>query len=285
MERFLAYLHDHEGKHPNTIAEYHRCIVKHALPSFVHERGCKALADFPAHSKDLAICLALSPKLTKRVSLSVRKFWRWAVEEGAAQGSLVLRRLPIAPNFTPLKFTLAPEDLLSWQTPRQDIHLLGLLAFFFSLRPQEVVALTKEDFALGLKVLSFEASRSMILAGLDGGLAVNITKQFYKGIGICSPKAMSTGIVACFDGKARVQLQKALDVIPEGRMFPLTIDHYYHLWSRYGIPGITLKDLRRASIYWLAHYSALPLPALRNHARHRSIETTGTLPVGLRVAE
>jgi hypothetical protein len=83
VERFLAYLLDHEGKHPNTIAEYRRCIVKHALPFFVHEPGCKALADFPDHSKDLAIWLALSPKLTKRVSLSLGKFWRWAVEEGA----------------------------------------------------------------------------------------------------------------------------------------------------------------------------------------------------------
>jgi integrase len=152
---------------------------------------------------------------------------------------------------------------------------MGLLGYFFSLRPQETVALEKYDFALGLKVLSFEASRTMILAGMDGGLTVVINKQFSKGLGVCSPKSMSAGVVACFNADARVEVQRALEATEGDRLFPLSLDHYYHLWARYGIPGITLKDLRRASIYWLAHYSKLPLAALRNHARHRSIETTG----------
>ena len=41
-----------------------------------------------------------------------------------------------------------------------------------------------------------------------------------------------------------------------------------------GYPGMTLKDLRRASLYWLGHYSSVDLVALKNHARHRNVETT-----------
>jgi hypothetical protein len=275
VERFLEYLAHNESKHPSTIAEYRRCIVNHALPFFTHARGCKALNDLPAHSKDLADWLKVSPKLLKRVNLSMAKFWRWATEEGLAEGNLVLRQLPIKADKTPLQFALAPSDLLAWQPERRDIELLGLLTYFFSLRPQEVVALEKADFAMGLNALSFEASRTMIKAGLDGGLVVNVVKQFSKGVGICRPKSMSAGVVACFNVQARQRLQRMIASADAGPLFSLTIDHYYHLWARYGIPGITLKDLRRASIYWLAHYTAFPLAALRNHARHSSIETTG----------
>lgn len=99
------------------------------------------------------------------------------------------------------------------------------MAFFFSLRPQEVVALTKEDFAMGLRVLSFEASRSMILAGLDDGIVVNITKQFSKGVGICAPKWMSTGVIPCLNDAARIQIEHILDTLQKGHysLCPSTI--------------------------------------------------------------
>jgi integrase len=153
--------------------------------------------------------------------------------------------------------------------------LFGLIAYFFSLRPQEVMALEKRDFATGSKALSFECSRAMVNAGLDGCLVVNVVKQNSKIVGISDPKRSSRGVVACFNGEARRLILTALERAEPGRLFPFCVDHYYHLWARYGIPGITLKDMRRASIYWLAHYTSLSLPALRNHARHSSIETTG----------
>ena len=51
-------------------------------------------------------------------------------------------------------------------------------------------------------------------------------------------------------------------------------DYWVKKWSKYGIPGVTLKDLRRASLYWLGHYSNLTFNGLRNHARHTNYDTT-----------
>ena len=46
---------------------------------------------------------------------------------------------------------LAPAEVLSWRPPRLDIELLGLLAYFFSLRPQELVSLEQQDFVWGFE--------------------------------------------------------------------------------------------------------------------------------------
>lgn len=103
VDRFLVYLREHEDKHPNTIAEYRRCIVKHPLPFFVHERACKTSAEFPAHSKDIAAWLTLSPKLVKRVSLSVGKFWKWAGEEGGRRRQSGSAPLADCAEFNPIE--------------------------------------------------------------------------------------------------------------------------------------------------------------------------------------
>jgi integrase len=279
LERYLAYLEQNEGKHPTTRDGHRRFLADYALPYFVNRCECLTVAEFSKHSKGLTDWLSkevkTSPKQIKRVNQSLAKFWRWAVEESLGSGELVLRRLPVERRQTPLQFTLKPSEVIGWSTRRADVHLFGLIAYFFSLRPQEVMALEKRDFATGSKALSFECSKAMVNSGLDGCLVVNIVKQNSKVVGITEPKSSSRGVVACFSSEARIIIQRALDQREPGRLFPLSIDHYYHLWARWGIPGITLKDLRRASIYWLAHYSSLSLPALRNHARHSSIETTG----------
>lgn len=277
--RFMTYLERNEGRHPVTRDAHRRYLTDYALPYFVNAKKCEALKQFPAHANGLTDWLkrdaGASSKQIKRVNQSLGKFWRWVVEEGLGSGELVLRQLPVERSSTPLQFTLTPPQVLGWTSKRHDVWLFGMIAYFFSLRPQEVMALERGDFAMGLRSLSYEACKAMLRAGLDGGLVVNVVKQNSKIVGISDPKKSSKGVVACFDADARRLIQREIERAVPGRLFPYSVDHYYHLWARHGIPGITLKDMRRASIYWLAHYSNLSLAGLRNHARHRSIETTG----------
>lgn len=51
------------------------------------------------------------------------------------------------------------------QTTRDDMRLMMLIAYFFSLRPQEVIALRPADFKAGLKASDNEAAKAMESAG------------------------------------------------------------------------------------------------------------------------
>ncbi len=48
----------------------------------------------------------------------------------------------------------------------------------------------------------------------------------------------------------------------------------YTDWNKFGIKGVNVKDRRRASFYYLGHYSNLTPLQLMKHARHREVETT-----------
>jgi hypothetical protein len=51
-------------------------------------------------------------------------------------------------------------------------------------------------------------------------------------------------------------------------------ERWIKLWSKSGIKDIALKDLRRASLYWLGHYTNITLVGLQSHARHADPKTT-----------
>lgn len=85
----------------------------------------------------------------------------------------------------------------------------------------------------------------------------------------------SVGWVACFDEKAARELVKLLVGKPfDQPLFEHGLFWYIKLWKRGGFPNTVTKDMRRASLYHLGHYSDLPVVALKNHARHQNMETT-----------
>jgi hypothetical protein len=116
----------------------------------------------------------------------------------------------------------------------------------------------------------------MARAKLFNRLLVKITKQRSPALsGPAKPKAGSRGWVACFDRDAAIEIVKHLNRFPNaGPIFNFGNDWYFKRWRREGYPGLSLKDLRRASLYWLGHYTSLEISALKNHARHKSIMTT-----------
>lgn len=283
VERFLAFTSEVEALHPATTAKHRHNLITIAFPFFCTVREAKALDDFRPHSKDLMAWLlgeGLSAGKVRCVQQSLGKFWRWCREEALVDGDLLLRSPREGSRRTPLPHPVTPDEVLAWASTctRSDICLFGLLSYFFSLRPQETVALQRSDFAAGEKARSTEAAKALLKARLWGGLVVRVERQFSKKVGITPPKSHSVGVVACFTRKGAKAVYEALKAYRSkdpSKLFPMHVDAYYHRWPEHGMPGITLKDLRRASIYWLANHTDLPIGAIRNHARHSSIETTG----------
>lgn len=250
-----------------------------ALPYFVHDREIMSLAEMKTHSPRLNDYfknqLKLPPSRIRNIQMSLRMFWRWLEEEGQVEGRLVLRKSLVPKSSTPLRRLASPEEFLAWRSEREDLRLLGLFVYFFSLRPQEAFSLTRKHFLAGERAAQMESSRAMREADLYDRFVVKIEQQRSRKIGLAAPKAGSTGVVSCFNEKAAREIIALLASKKPGEpLFPFGNDWYYQTWRRFGYPELTLKDCRRASLYWLGHYSKLDIVAIRNHARHADISTT-----------
>lgn len=289
VDRWCEYLKT-RGLNPSTIAIRRNSIMKVVIPFYLQQDP--PIKD-PTHwasksTQILAHCIesGIGPADIAHHNTATKHFWKWLREEQIIPPSLPdlhLRSAPNPPNPTPLKFTLTPERVLSYaqaaQTPQ--LSFLALAGFFFSLRPQETMALTRMDFKGGSGCMELECAKVMAKHNLYSKLAVNISKQNSRSLKDkrATPKANSRGWVACFDERAAklmVELVKKL-ASSEALDEPLVkwnVDYSFKTWSKLGIPGITLKDLRRASLYWLGHYSGLNLIEIKNHARHAQAKTT-----------
>ena len=214
---------------------------------------------------------------------------------------------------TPLPRVVMPDEVLSFVRGcrDRDLKLMALLGYFFSLRPQESFALRVADFIAGSRAAELEACRVMSghkVRGTDaplfGRFAVSVTRQRIQSGEFREPKAYSRGYVSCFHEEAAklvvallraqdpdVAVQRAKKARGEryrGEKNPELVlgwssDWNFAKWHRQGLgvgvagrkeAEVSLKDLRRASIYWLGHYTTLELNALKNHARHKKADTT-----------
>ena len=279
VQQFADHQKEDFKRHPYTIQPHVRNLIYFALPYFFHELGLNELSEIRAHSVKMNHYLRDKLELTaskiRYIQMSLRMFWRWLEEEGKVEGRLVLRRTVLPSRSTPLLQTPNPNQILAWSTDREDIRLLLLLAYFFSLRPQEILALKPSDFMAGDYAAKQEACRVMRQTNLFDRLIVRIRFQRSRKIGLTTPKAGSLGFVACFDKRGAQAIVEILRTKPRDEfLFPFGNDWYYKYWRRNGYPNLTMKDCRRASLYWLGHYSDLDIVALRNHARHADIKTT-----------
>ncbi|RYZ80389.1 MAG: hypothetical protein EOP04_25955, partial [Proteobacteria bacterium] len=154
---------------------------------------------------------------------------------------------------------------------RQDLRLIALLGYFFSLRPQETLALRRDDLIAGKKASTSEYYQVLTAVDLYERLAVNITRQRgHKGIN--PPKRHSIGIVARFDEvEATAIVGRLITYDADAPLFPLHFNTYLKQWAAKGLRNMTMKDLRRASLYWLGHYRRLELVVLKNQTRHNKI--------------
>lgn len=219
-----------------------------------------------------------------QIQISLRKFWRWLrVHKKLVSGELELEAVKghARSQDTPLQFTLTPEHVIDFvkTCPDPTVRLLALCGYFASLRPQETFALLLSDFAVGAKARQLEACKVMKGHGLFDGMAVSIEKQQRpnKKMLKVKPKKNSKGIVAIFNEEAAQLLVaelRALQAVGRMPLFGYNNKFYYELWKEFSTLGVTLKDLRRASIYYLGHHTNIKIEQLKEHARHKNIQTT-----------
>ncbi len=276
VETFCVYM-GARRKTKKTIAQHRHNLIKYCLPFFVNKLGLTKPSYWTKVSVRLLEHLTsrgVAARTINTCNVSMRVFWTWLVEEGHAAGMLLLRNAVVGQQETPLSFTVVPEKILEHPYTTSDLRLLALVGYFFSLRPQELVALRAGDFRAGSKAAETEAGKVMADAGLYGRLVVNVSRQ-RRGKEFATPKANSKGWVTCFhEGAAREIVASLAGRKPDELLFKHRLDWWFKLWAGGGYPGLKLKDLRRASLYWLGNYTSLPFAALKNHARHADPSTT-----------
>lgn len=209
---------------------------------------------------------------------ALRFFYRYLEEEGIVYtgNALRVRCPPRAIKDTPLRRVISPGEVLSFaRTADPEIALMAVIGYFFSLRTFELMALRPTDFVAGSSAGALECCRVMRRFGLFDRLAVRIHRQRGGDGQFREPKRSSFGYVACFNNAAAEWLVPRLNERTRLELlFPCHTDVNIAHWRRYGIPGVTIKDLRRASIYHLGHHASVELIALKGHARHRFATTT-----------
>ena len=282
VDRYCKFLRD-IGRAPKTVWEHRHSLTEYVVPYFLHRHPILENPNqWPSRSlkfSDYVMDVRKKSNHTCRKAVAALKyFYRFLTEEGIVYTGMPLRlRCPSRPqNHTPLKTTILPADVLSFAYTNEPVFsMMAVVGFFFSLRTFELMALRPIDFIAGTEAQSLECCRVMVKYGHFNRLAVRVHRQRRADGTFNEPKRASFGYVACFNQLAAEWLVVRLNELdPHQLIFPRLPDTHIAKWRRYGIPGITLKDLRRASLYHLGHYEGVELIALKGHARHKFATTT-----------
>lgn len=283
VEQYLAYLKEDLGRNPSTLHTHKQSLYDFIIPYMVAHCETPEPELWGHHTAKLAPWLRSkkeSENRVARVNSTMRGFWNYLRDEGivSAGTEIRLRSSRMRSEPTPLKLTLIPEQILNFTITDPRVRLLALLGYFFSLRPQESFALKTGDFRAGSKTEMLECCRIMRRSNLFSKFAVHITRQRTQNGTINTPKAYSKGWVSCFNESAArevIHILKRLKLEPDDLIFgKWQNDWWFELWSRHGVNSVSLKDLRRASLYFLGHHTDMDFVGLRGHARHRKAETT-----------
>ena len=284
LEQFCIYL-ETQKRSSGTIWAYRNYLPRYVFPYFLEQELTDPNHWVESSSKltEHLLLKDLTPGIVHRCILCTKKFYRWLQEERIVTNpyNLFLRNPIQHQKSTPSKKSLTPVDIIKFASKidvEDDIKLLTLIGYFFSLRPQETFALLKTDFRAGSPVSMLKSTSGMLKAGLYTKFAVNIAKQKRRKE-IVPPKSFSIGWVNCFDETAAKMIVELLKKYESDVLFPLTPDRYFKRWKDEGIgvllkTTVTLKDLRRTSLWYLGHSTNLDIVHLREHARHQDIKTT-----------
>lgn len=290
IRKFVDQYESHlmnRGKSKRTIDQHKQCLLQYALPFLCGGENPKWNPNFwPGNSVKLLDYLqdekGLNANYIRIVNSAVRGFWTWLQDEGVIDLSVQLRlRSAIGRKTeTPLPRTVEPEEVLAFimeKGPSSQIAIVACLGYFFSLRPFEIFGLKKTDFAAGSKVQGLECIKLFSKNSLYSRLAVKIERQRNETNVIKPPKSNSTGWVACFNEEVAKIVVGYLNGLESSELiFQENVHTYSKRWKKEGLANITMKDLRRSSLYYLGHHTGLANAptVLQKHARHKNLKTT-----------
>jgi hypothetical protein len=278
-ERWLKHLE--ERKYDPQTVQQRRSGLESIFSFFIDEENL-SIKTWPDHTAKFFRWMEkkkYKPGRVRIVNTSLRMFYKWLAEENEVRPTqLALRKSVADRSKTPLARPLGPDEVLEWayRCKIPEIKFIGLVGYFFSLRPQESFALVRQDFRNSSEITKLECVKTMSAATLDASLVVYIGKQKQK-LNKVVPYAKkgSNGWVCCFNrAAAGMILEMILKLQPQELICKTTNENIYSLWRKHGMPGLSIKDLRRASAYYLGHYSKFTPLQLMKHMRHKKIETT-----------
>lgn len=281
VERFVAYYRDVLEKSDQTFSEHKRHLLQNVIPYFLTRDP--PLTDpnlWHACSQQMTEYLLSQKKLTKgqvrRCNTALRKFYSWLNYAKVTAVPTILVHPPAADKekkTTLLKVFISPEQAaeMARKETNPDLRCILLFGYFFSLRPQEIFGADVGDLRVGKLVAQLEAAKAMHGLKLYNFMAVHITKQRDKKKKLGIPKNDSKGWVACFDEAGAELVVETLEArSPDESVCTAMPNQLYKAWrEKY---GFKIKDLRRASLYWLGHNTEMTLTQMMKHARQRSEE-------------
>lgn len=277
---YLKYLRERRKLDAVTVQQHINYLRTYTFPYFTSlTPAIREFADWPAKSLGLVEHLEnlkVSQSVIFRTRISTSQFWKWLRLHGKVASDLPLMPVSQPKSPTPLKVLKTPSEMTTLIAGlHPELRLLALLCYFFSLRPQEAFAFSTGDVAAGEAAAKLECCKDMVEVKLYGRLALRPRKQ-RRGKVMDLKKLKTEGSeawVACFDEAAAKLFVE--EVRGKTDFFPKNTKYYYDLWKAKGIPGMSLKDLRRASLYYLGHkVDGMKNFVLQKHARHKRIETT-----------
>lgn len=278
VERFLGYIKTDLKRNYNTVSEHRRHLLNNVIPFFL--RQAPPLKDpnlWPTASIRMLHDLremGLTNAQIYRCNVALRLFYKWLAEERVVSADKILLRTPDMSGYketTPLKFFLSPQDILALALKAQDSDAaIGLLlGYFFSLRSQEIFGVKVGDFRTGPIARSLECSKTMAELDMFDGLALHVERQKNKLKTLSKPKNNSKGWVCCFHRDGARQLVALLENRgPDEFVIKKPPNSFYKDWPW----DFAVKDLRRASLYWLGHNTAITVVQMMKHARQKSYE-------------
>lgn len=305
-----ATVRQHQTYVERYVFEYFADVVKKKDPNnwpaysarfytWMKTEGYKVVAKDPTGKPKLlkngqpqTVSVPASPSVIRAANVSYRKFFGWMGEEGLVTPVDIKLRAPtFETKHTKLPRTIAPDEVLEWarKCSVPHVRLCGLMGYFLSLRPQETFAAVELDFQSGKPIANLEAVKVMREIGLYDGLAFMVHRQKQNSGDIVEhAKSNSEGWVACFnkDGAKLivdtvleldalfVEKKKNRKVDPNKSLVKWNNRKLYEDWKKFGLRNIDLKDLRRASLYFLGLHTGIQPLQLMKHARHANIETT-----------
>lgn len=283
LGQYLTYLETVKKRDRGTIHQHDWALREYAFPFFLgQEPPMQNPNDWVYVSGRLCeffLNKGVSGSIINRTQTALRGFWRWGRAYQHITTVVPLETIPavVASQPTPLKDMPTPEEILAVviNMPK-DIQLITMLGYFFSLRPYEILAVKYEDFRAGSGVAGLEAAKAMRVLGLYDKLAINVRRQRDKYGTVKTLKtAESRGWVCCFNRQAAALTVTLLNDLAaaDGTLLPYSYDQYDNKWKAAGLKTLGLKDLRRASLYWIGHNTPISGWQLMKHARHTRIAT------------
>lgn len=264
-------------KWPNYAGRFYNWLVTVGNIRAVRDENNRAKLDEAGNPSFIAG--PCSPPQIRAANIAFRKFYTWMIEEGIVPAVEFKLRPPVGLGAdVQLPRPVEPKEVLEWsrRCTNPVVKFIGLVGYFFSLRPQEVFALRPQDFRTGEEIGQLECVKVMKENQLFGKLAVYIGRQKQNTGRIKNgAKKASNGWVACFNEEGAREIVTLLTQFsPEAVVAHWNNKKLYDDWRELGVKGLAPKDLRRSSLYWLGHYTKIHPLQLMKHARHRNVETT-----------